>query len=162
MSCVAVCGARSYVGLDWGDRVSQRHVLPLFLFLVFVLAVRSLIWSATQLLPLTRDGRGLQVLLLTSLCTCARKTCLRLVSCITCGNVGSEHDGDEFRENYKLPTYDQAVEDHLMQGIPTYNILQNPLCAWASARMLGGRRMWTPDPVPLTHSPRVCILRVCV
>ena len=69
------------------------------------------------------------MLLLTSLCACARLALFRCVSLVTCGNLGSSQEGDEFRESHALPSYDQAVEDHLMQGIPTFNILQNPICA---------------------------------
>ena len=92
-----------------------------------------------------------QLLLLTSLFSTARTVLVRLLALLTCGNIGAPQLRADYRRSRPLPTFKQcvahsgvrsydasltccaalsrALQLRLVQGIPSYNILQNPICA---------------------------------
>lgn len=110
--------------LDWGTRISQQHIVPLFFFLVALLAVRptakTLIAPTHYTLPLTPQGasschRSLhlppsplswQLLVLVSLASCVKNLLFRCLRCVTCGCVSdAEAEDAVFRAKHKLPPF---------------------------------------------------------
>lgn len=114
-------------------RISQRHVLPLFL-----------LWVALVV-----------ILILTKLFRRIKLIGLKVLSCCMCGLLAVDDDLDRaFRMKNPRPSFSEAKRRHALRGLPSYNILKNPrfASAFAISASFAERHRTVRDVVKSPHS----------